>query len=334
MKTRSLATLVAELAALPRSARTRGGNTANARLVLSKVLSGASPEARQRFTRTLEIQGLFGKRTDQVPQDPWPAFEAGLLGGEPRIAELLPPPVRMEVVRRASLAGRPPRSAAMEQGLLDQVPETLAWRAEQKKLWTALTAARDEYRADALKHGATAVAAEAAAGKHVRGDVRVVIGTLLVRAPAKAVAQFIADGPRDWGIETERLLGAGPVVPALIDQAFPKPEWAKNIDNLEKKLAEDDASWAKYVDGALVVLGDAASTAKDAVWGVGSTLGEVATDVSGGVGGLLGGLGKGLSWLPIGLGIVGVGAVAVVLSTRRRADPPRMDPEPEEETRP
>ena len=81
------------------------------------------------------------------------------MGGEPRIAELLPPPVRMEVVRRASLAGRPPHSAAMEQGLLDQVPETLAWRADQKKLWAALLATRDDYRADALKHGATVAAA-------------------------------------------------------------------------------------------------------------------------------------------------------------------------------
>ncbi len=321
MKTQSLTTLVAQLAALPRSARTRGGNTANARLVLGKVLAAASPDARQRFTRTLEIQGLFGKRADQVPQDPWPAFEAGLLGGIPRIGELLPLGDRAELVRSASFIGGPPRSATMEEGLLEQLPETLAWRADQKKLWTSLIAARDDYRKDALKHGATQTAADIAAGKHVRGDVRVVIGNLLVRAPAKAVAQFIADGPRDWGLETERLLDSGPVVPALIDQAFPKPEWAKNIDTLEKKIAEEDASWAKYVDGALGVLGDAAGTAKDVVWGVGSTIGEVATDVSGGVGGLLGGLGQGLGWLPIGLGLLGVGAVAIVLTTRRSPAP-------------
>ncbi|PCC73185.1 hypothetical protein SAMN02745121_08208 [Nannocystis exedens] len=325
-----LAELVGKLAAAPVSRRIRPGVTRTAQSVLGQAIAGATAEARTRFQRSLELAGVTGVAHDQVPQTPWPAFDAAVPGGPPRIAELLPSKTRLKLARAsmASMraAGVAPRSA--DPGVVEKEagPETKKYRASRHELWQALSASRNAYREQAMKHGAEAGAAIAASDKAIRGDVRIFVMEILTHATAEAATAFFERAPRSWGITTEVLLDEGQLVPNLIDRAYPQAQWAKDMDVLTRAVAEDDASWQAYALAGMATLGDAAKTAGAAAFevakGVGEGVGEGAGDLLSGGGDLLGGLGKGLGTLPIALGVAAVGVVTVALVLRGSSSAP------------
>lgn len=319
-----LAELVGKLAAAPVSRRIRPGVTRTARSVLGQAIAGATAEARKRFQRSLELAGLTGVAHDQVPQTPWPAFDAAVPGGPPRIAELLPSQTRLTLARASMAsfraAGVAPRNAAP--GVLEKEvgPETKNYRKSRHELWQALITSRNAYQEQAMKHGADAGAAIMASDKAIRGDARLLVMEVLTHATVEAATNFFARAPRSWGITTEVLFHEGRLVPDLIDHAYPQAQWAEDMEVLTREVAEDDASWQAYALAGMSTLGDAAKTAGAAAFevakGVGEGVGEGAGDLLSGGGDLLGGLGKGLGTLPIALGVAAVGAVTVALVLR------------------
>lgn len=322
-----LVELAGKLTAAPQVRRLRPEVTRTARTVLGQALAGASPDARARFMRLLQVAGLAGSREDQVPQTPWPAFEPAVPGGPPRIAELLPSGGRRQLAR-AGMAlttrspGFVPQTEGPDVGEKELGEETKNYRASRHALWQQLGGTRDAYREKAKQAGADPGQAIAASNKSIRGEVRIVLMEILTRVPAAAAADFFERAPRNWGLETEVLLDEGSLVPNLIDRAYPHPQWAKDIDILSRAVAEDNASWKTYVLNGAASLGEGARAAAAAGFEVVGDLGKGAGDLLSGGGDLLGGLGKGIGALPIALGVVAVGVVTVALVVGRSPSTP------------
>ncbi len=97
----------------------------------------------------------------------------------------------------------------------------------RRSKWAANPA---NYRASALKHGASKSQADEAAGRDARGQVRWLVGELLTHAPGEHAAAFITAAPREWGQRAEILLDADPIVPDLIARAYPVTSWATKLD--------------------------------------------------------------------------------------------------------
>lgn len=322
---------VGKLAAAPMTRRVRPEVTRSARVVLGRALAGASTDARRRFERLLELAGLLGSRADQVPQTPWPAFDPAVPGGPPRIAELLGPAARLALGRASMAAARVaevvPRNADPDVLEKEAGVETKNYRVSRHELWAALIASRNAYREQAMKHGADAGAATAAADRSIRGDVRIFVMEILTHAPAQAAMVFLEKAPRSWGITTEVLLSEGRLVPDLINRAYPHTQWAKDMDALTRAVAEDDASWKSYALAGLATLGDAAKAAGAAGFEVAKDVGGGVGDLLSGGGDLLGGVGKGIGMVPIAVGVAAVGAIAVALVWRSSANaaPPALE---------
>lgn len=186
---------------------------------------------------------------------------------------------------------------------METSPETANYRQSRLKLWQKLADAYLDYVEDAERAGAGPTEARKAAGKHVRGEVRTLLTELLTRASTEAVVAFLRRGV-DWADKTESLLHAGDAVPELIAHAYPRATWARHISTLEKKVAEDNASWSGWCRSWMDALGKAVPNLQgtaDAAAKIGNSLADA------------------LRYLPLVLGGVaaaGLGVVAVVLTRR------------------
>ena len=79
--------------------------------------------------------------------------------------------------------------AAQESVLeMELSPETAKYRQNRLLWWTNIRAGYDDYVADALKHGATQAAAEAAASKHQSSEARALLSELLYKRAETALA--------------------------------------------------------------------------------------------------------------------------------------------------
>ena len=137
---------------------------------------------------------------------------------------------------------------------METSPETANYRKSRLVFWAQIYQKRDDYRASALKHGATKPQAEEAAGRDARSEVRWLIGDLLTHTPGERAANFITAAPREWGQRAEILLDADPVVPDLIAHAYPVTSWAAKLDTLTKQVAADDAAWQRWIERMLPAL--------------------------------------------------------------------------------
>jgi hypothetical protein len=115
--------------------------------------------------------------------------------------------------------------------------ETANYRKSRLEAWAQIQQQRDDYIADARKHGASKQQAEEAAGRNARGAVRWLVGESLTHAPGDAAAKFVTTAPREWGARPELLLDADPVMPTLIARTFPVVTWAARVDTLTRQVA-------------------------------------------------------------------------------------------------
>jgi len=183
-------------------------------------------------------------------------------------------------------------------------PETAKYRQNRLLWWTNIRAGYDDYVADALKHGATQAAAEAAAGKHQSSEARALLSELLTRAPVEAIAQFLAV-TRELG-DPSALFEHEPAVVALIETAYPRRTWATKMDLLKKEVAADDASWSVWAAQWSEEFGATGKVALDALVQAGKAAGKVGLGLADAVATLL-------RWTPYVLGgavLLGVVVVA------------------------
>lgn len=176
--------------------------------------------------------------------------------------------------------------------------ETQAYRASQLQKWDYLIAQHADYLADAQKYTEDYAAASAAAGKHVRGGVRVFILDVLTRVPAGELADYLRRMPPTWPDNTEVLLD-DVVVPQMVVRSFPHRQQAQQLDELTVAVAEDNARWGKALDDFATYTGQ---TIRD--------IGAVGGDVA-----------RTMAWVPVVLaGALGVGAaIAGVAYVFKRA---------------
>jgi hypothetical protein len=199
---------------------------------------------------------------------------------------------------------------------MESAPETVNYRKHRLEVWTRIQKRYDDYVAGALKHGATREQAEAAAGRDIRGEVRWLIGELLSHTQGEFAADFVMAAPREWGARAEILLDADPIVPKLIAHTYPVSTWAAKLDTLTKQVAADDAAWQAWVARMLPVLQPFGlpSGAMNTLFGIADNVGQGIGSVGQGIGDAAGSLGRAFEYLPLALGVVGVGATAVALS--------------------
>lgn len=188
---------------------------------------------------------------------------------------------------------------------------TRYYRVDRLKLWRALQARRREYLDDARKHGATFEAASQAADRHVRGEINVFIDELLTHSRVSRAADFVMAAPREWGVRSELLLDADPLVPNMIAASYPLAAWAGHVDDLERAVAEDQKSWSAWLGRRLQAVGEFGQDAAEHVFGA---VEKVAEGVGAGIGGLGQGIGGGFDKFAGSLGtaaIVATGVLAV-----------------------
>lgn len=207
---------------------------------------------------------------------------------------------------------------------MENSPETANYRKNRLMLWEAIIAAYKDYIADGMKvveaakaKGATSPSeadVRTAAGKSVRGEIRVLCTDLLTRAPIEAIISFLERAP-DWSDASERLIEdttQNAAIVELITSAYPHRTWAKKMDAIQKQVAADAASWSGWVRS----WGEEFETAaKAVVKGTGEALG--------GLGSAAGGLGEGLGallrWSPYILaGATALGVVTAITVAARK----------------
>lgn len=164
---------------------------------------------------------------------------------------------------------------------------TMNYRVDRLKLWRALQARRREYLDDARKHGATYEAASEAADRHVRGDINLFVDELVTHSRVSKFVEFVMAAPREWGVRSELLLDADPLVPNMIAASYPITAWAGHVDNVERAVAEDQKSWSVWLGRRLAAVDQFGQDAAQHVFGAAEKIAE-------GVGEGIGGLGKGL----------------------------------------
>ena len=193
---------------------------------------------------------------------------------------------------------------------METSPETANYRKSRLEIWTQLHQKRDDYRASALKHGATKAQAEEAAGRDTRSEVRWLVGELLTHAPGEHAVAFITTAPREWGQRAEILLDTAPIVPDLIAHAYPVTSWAAKLDTLTKQVADDDAAWQRWVERMLPALSPFGMTneAMSSVFGLVDNVGNGLGGLGEGVGDAASGLSRALGYLPWAIGALGLGA--------------------------
>lgn len=205
---------------------------------------------------------------------------------------------------------------------LDEMAEqTKRYRADRLELWQLLRKKRDEYVSSARQHGASEEAAQAAAARYIRGEVRVFVDHLLLHLREQAAGAFVRAAPREWGVRSELLLDVDPLVPGYIAQSFPVAAWTVQLDAAEREAvalarAERDADWTPWLMRRLERVGETGERVAEHVFGavgdVGKGLGEGLGEVGKGLGEGVGGIGKGLGdAIKIVAGVVGVGAVVI-----------------------
>lgn len=197
---------------------------------------------------------------------------------------------------------------------MENSPETANYRKSRLMLWEKILATHKDYIEDAKKAGASDEQARRGAGKHVRGEVRMLCSDILSRAPVEAIVKFLGT-TRDWVDETENLITdpkANAALVELIMSSYPHRTWAKRIDAVTKMVADDDKSWSKWV-----------SNWADEVGSLAGTVAKGAGEAVGGFGALLGALGHGaaklIEWGPtilVGASVLGVAAVITVAARR------------------
>ena len=197
---------------------------------------------------------------------------------------------------------------------MENSPETANYRKSRLMLWEKILATHKDYIEDAKKAGASDEQARRGAGKHVRGEVRMLCSDILSRAPVEAIVKFLGT-TRDWVDETENLITdpkANAALVELIASSYPHRTWAKRIDAVTKMVAVDDKSWSKWV-----------SNWADEVGSLAGTVAKGAGEAVGGFGALLGALGHGaaklIEWGPtilVGASVLGVAAVITVAARR------------------
>ncbi len=207
----------------------------------------------------------------------------------------------------------------------ETAPETANYRQHQRDVWGQIQQRHDNYLASAMKHGATKEQAEQAAGRDVRGEVRWLVGELLAHTQGKYAAEFVTAAPREWGARAEILLDADPVVPDLIAHTYPVASWAAELDTLTKQIAADDATWQAWIEGMLPSLQPfgVAENALNTIFGIADNVGKGVGGIGQGIGDAASGFGKALQYLPIALGIVGVGATVVAVGYLMSGPRPR-----------
>ena len=182
--------------------------------------------------------------------------------------------------------------------------ETAKYRQSRLMWWTSIIHAHEDYVADARKHGATQVAAEAAASKHESGEVRALLSELLTRAPVDAIVQFI--GVTRALDDPAALFQHREAVTTLIESAYPRRTWATKMDKLAKEVAADDASWSVWAAQWSEEFGATGKVALDALVQAGKAAGQVGLGLADAVATLL-------RWTPYVLGgavLLGVVVVA------------------------
>ncbi len=205
---------------------------------------------------------------------------------------------------------------------LDEMTEqTKRYRADRLDLWKLLQKKRDEYVSAARQHGASEEAAQAAAARHVRGEVRVFVDHLLLHLREQVAGAFVRAAPREWGMRSELLLDVDPLVPGFVAQSFPVAAWTIQLDAAEREAvalarAERDADWTPWLMRRLERVGETGEHALEHVFGavgaVGQGLGDGLGGIGQGLGDGLGGVGKGLGYaLKIVAGVASVGAVVI-----------------------
>lgn len=203
-------------------------------------------------------------------------------------------------------------------GLLEMEtsPMTKNYRDSRLQIWRQIQSRRADYEASAKRHGASETVAAEAAGRYVRGTVNQFIDELLTHLRKSDAIRFLTEAPRAWGLVSERLLDADPLVPSMIARSYPIPAWAERFDAVEKAVAEDNADWKVALAKRLETLGEAGLAATEHVFGaveaVGEGLGEGLGGLGKGVGDGFGGFGRGLGTaLIVSASVLSVGAVIV-----------------------
>jgi hypothetical protein len=201
---------------------------------------------------------------------------------------------------------------------LDEMAEqTKRYRADRLELWQLLRKKRDEYVSSARQHGASEEAAQAAAARYIRGEVRVFVDHLLLHLREQAAGAFVRAAPREWGVRSELLIDVDPLVPGYIAQSFPVAVWTVQLDAAEREAvalarAERDADWTPWLMRRLERVGETGERVAEHVFGavgeVGKGLGEVGKGLGEGVGGIGKGLGEAIK---IVAGVFSVGAVVI-----------------------
>lgn len=199
----------------------------------------------------------------------------------------------------------------METSVEEKLEYSLKYRAERLTLWKLLQKKRDEYLSRARQHGAPEETAQEAAGRYIRGEVRVFVDHLLLHLREQHAGAFVRAAPREWGYRTELLLDADPLVPSYIGESFPVAAWTVQLDAAEREAiqlarAERDAEWGPWLMHRLDRVGAVGAVAAEHVFGavgdIGEGVGEGLGEIGKGVGEGLGGIGKG-----VGEGVGGVG---------------------------
>lgn len=157
--------------------------------------------------------------------------------------------------------------------LPDDIDEqTKGYRAHRLALWKHLQKKRDEYVSSARQHGASEEVAEEAAGRHLRGEVRVFVDDLLLHLREQDADALVRAAPREWGVRTELLLDVDPVVPSYIARSYPVPEWAAKLDAAEREAvalaqAERDEDWTQWLTKRLQQIGEVGAGVAEHIFG-------------------------------------------------------------------
>ncbi len=190
---------------------------------------------------------------------------------------------------------------------MEMSAETANYRQNRLLWWATIRAAYEDYIEDARKHGATQAAAEAAASKYERSEVRAFLSEILTRAPVDAIVQFLT-ATRDLN-DPVVLFQHEDAVVALIESAYPRRTWATKMDRLTKEVAADDASWSVWAKSWGEEFASTGKAAVHAMIQVGEAAGQVGL-------GLADGIAAFLRWTPYILG--GAVFLGVVVVARRK----------------
>lgn len=197
----------------------------------------------------------------------------------------------------------------------EKLEYSLKYRAEQSALWKILQKKRDEYVSRARQHGAPDETALEAAGRYIRGEVRVFVDHLLLHLREQHAGAFVKAAPREWGYRTELLLDADPLVPSYIGESFPVAAWAVQLDAAEREAiqlarAERNADWGPWLMKRMERMGEVGAGAVEHVFGavgdigtgIGTGIGEIGTGIGEGIGGIGQGVGEGIGGVGKGVG--------------------------------